>query len=30
VVWGVEVPEMDPVLGDGEGGLKGLWKGIQA
>jgi uncharacterized protein YjlB len=30
VVWGVEVPEMDPVLGDGEGGLRGLWKGIQA
>jgi hypothetical protein len=26
----VEVPEMDPVLGDGEGGLRGLWKGIQA
>jgi uncharacterized protein YjlB len=27
-VWGVDVPELDPVLGQKEEGLRGLWKGI--
>lgn len=26
-VWGVRIPERDPVLGDSEEGLVGLWKG---
>jgi uncharacterized protein YjlB len=27
-VWGVDVPEQDPVLGLREEGLRGLWRGI--
>jgi uncharacterized protein YjlB len=29
-VWGVQMPERDPVLGEGEEGLRGLWSGIEA